>query len=137
MKLISRLLQHSRSSFKAGDIVKETRIVTRLELDKFSNLSGDHNPIHKSSSENSKPLVHGAFLNSIVAGIIGTKMPGPGTIVISQNFTFPSKCYAEDPIEITVELLDARKIMRVKYECAQKSNVVFQGEAKLMMIKEP
>lgn len=128
MKIFSRLLQ----SFKAGDIVKETRIVTRQELDLFSNLSGDHNPIHKSS----QPLVHGAFLNSIISGVIGTKLPGPGTILVSQSFNFPSKCFTDIPIEIIVELLDVRKIMRVRYKCVQDRNIVLQGEAKITMNKE-
>lgn len=135
MKIFARLFQSTRNSFKAGDIVKETRIVTRQELDLFSNLSGDHNPIHKSSS-NCQPLVHGAFLNSIISGVIGTKLPGPGTILVSQSFNFPSKCFTDLPIEVTVELLDVRKIMRVRYECLQSGNVVLQGEAKITMNKE-
>jgi acyl dehydratase len=135
MKVTTRLLHSIRKSFKAGDIVKETRVVTQKDLDSFSNLSGDHNPIHKASSSD-QPLVHGAFLNSFISGIIGTKLPGPGTILIAQNFTFPSKCFTETPIEITVELLDERKIMRVRYECEQSGNIVMQGEAKITMSKD-
>lgn len=136
MKLITKLLQSVKVPFKPGDIVKETRVVTQKDLDLFSKLSGDHNPIHKTSSENQQPLVHGAFLNSFISGIIGTKLPGPGTILISQNFNFPSKCFTEIPIQITVELVDARKIMRVKYECEQNGNLVMQGEAKITMSRE-
>lgn len=135
MRIFTKLL-NSRSSFKIGDVVKETRIITQQDLDLFSNLTGDHNPIHKNNKTNEKPIVHGAFLNSIVAGIIGTKLPGPGTIVISQNFTFHSKCYPDSPIEITVELCELRKIMKVKYACTQNSIVVFQGESLLTMIKK-
>lgn len=77
-------------------------------------------------------MVHGAFLNGIVAGLIGTRLPGPGTIVLSQNFSFPSKCSTDEPIEITIELTDVRKIIKIIYECRQSDNVVFQGDAKLM-----
>jgi acyl dehydratase len=135
MKLSVRLLRSARLSFKAGDVVRETRVVTQKDLDLFSNLSGDHNPIHKSSSSD-QPLVHGAFLNSFISGIIGTKLPGPGTILIAQNFNFPSKCFTETPIEITVELMDVRKIMRVRYECEQNGNIVMQGEAKITMSRD-
>lgn len=135
MRLLRILHQAVKSSLKAGDFIKETRIITQQELDQFSNLSGDHNPIHKSSVDNQKPLVHGAFLNSVVAGLIGTQLPGPGSIVVSQNFTFPSKCFADLPIEIFIELLDARKILRVRFECEQNGIMVFEGEAKLVMSK--
>lgn len=133
MKLYKFVQQIAR--FKAGDFFKETRIITQQDLDNFSHISGDHNPIHKCTSENPKPLVHGAFLNSIVAGIIGTKLPGPGTIVVSQSLEFPAKCYADDPVDMHVELIDVRKVIRVKYEVSQGQLIVFRGEAKLMMNK--
>jgi acyl dehydratase len=126
-----KLFNYLRTSFKIGDFVKETRVITREDLHNFSQLTGDHNPIHK----NENPLVHGAFLNAIVAGIIGTKLPGSQTLVVSQRFSFPSKCYAEIPIEITVELVEVRKIIKVKYECLQTNSKVFEGEARLVMNK--
>lgn len=128
-----KLFKYLRSSVKVGDIVKETRVITREDLIKFSHLTQDHNPIH--SEKENQPLVHGAFLNAIVAGIIGTKLPGSSTLVISQNFTFPSKCFTDIPIEITVELVEARKILKVKYECVQECCKVFEGEARLIMNK--
>lgn len=113
--------------------MRETRTITFQDLDAFSNITGDHNPIHKRSPDNQKPMVHGAFLNSIVAGLIGTRLPGAGTIVLSQNFSFPKKCFADEPVEIFIELLDVRKIIKVSYECKQSGSVVFQGEARLIV----
>lgn len=133
MRLYKFLQQSLR--FKAGDFLKETRTITQQDLDKFSQLTSDHNPIHKSSPDNLNPIVHGAFLNAIVAGLIGTKLPGPGTIVISQTFSFPSKCFTDKPIEVFIELQDVRKILKVKYEVSQGNSLVFQGEAKLMVNK--
>lgn len=132
MKICNILRQTAQFKFKAGDFVRETRIVTQQDLDAFSSLTGDHNTVHK-IGDSKNPLVHGALLNSLVAGIIGTKLPGPGTIVISQTFTFPSKCFANDPIEFSVQLLDTRKIMEVKYECKQNKILVFQGTAKVVL----
>ncbi|CRK97784.1 CLUMA_CG011163, isoform A [Clunio marinus] len=117
---------------KVGDFVKETKIVSQKDLDKFAAITGDFNPIHNSD----KSIVHGAFLNGLTAGIIGTKLPGPGTILLSQNLKFPSKCYVNDPIEITVELMEVRKIIKAKYKCEQNGIVVFLGEANLIMDKE-
>lgn len=133
MKLYSFFRQVA--SLKCGDSVTVTRTITQLELDLFAQISGDHNPIHKASSLNKEPLVHGAFLNSIVSGIIGTKLPGPGSMVLSQNFTFPNKCFVDEPVEFLVQLLEVRKILKVRYECKQKGCLVFEGEAKLLMNK--
>ncbi|XP_063709999.1 LOW QUALITY PROTEIN: armadillo repeat-containing protein 7 [Culicoides brevitarsis] len=121
----------STAAFKAGDVVRTTRVITQRDLDRFSDISGDHNPIHKGGQP--KPaIVHGAFLNSIISGIIGTQLPGPGTEVISQTFFFPNKCYPDKEIQIEVELKDTRKIMKVGYKCVQDGKVVFDGEARVI-----
>lgn len=100
----------------------------------FSELTGDHNPIHK-TTHNPEAIVHGAYLNGIVAGIIGTKFPGPGTIVVEQNFSFPNKCICEKPIDFHIQLTEARKILKVSYECSQNDKIVFRGNAKLIIEK--
>lgn len=121
----------SLTKFKAGDTLKITRRISQKELDEFAELTGDHNPIHK-SGQGQPPIVHGAFLNSIIAGYIGTQMPGPGTEVISQIFFFPNKCYIDKDIEINIKLEDTRKIMKLKYKCLQDGNIVFDGEARVI-----
>lgn len=123
-----------KSSIKVGDFVKERRRITQKDLDAFSSLTGDFNPLH-CQQHPQKSLVHGAFLNSIVAGLIGTQLPGARSLVTSQNFSFPSKCYVDDEIEITVEIADVRKIIKIKYKCVQNNSVVFEGEARLVMNK--
>lgn len=135
MKITSQFIrQLSTFLLKKGSSLTETRTVTQRDLDSFSRLTGDFNPIHQ-KQETQCSYVHGALLNGIVAGIMGTKLPGPGTIVVQQYFKFPSKCVTDKPISITVEVLEVRKIIRVKYLCTQKENVVFEGEARLMMNK--
>lgn len=136
MRIFNRLLQSLKSShLKVGDFIKETRIITQKDVDTFSDVSGDHNPIHKKEfcdEMKTRPIVHGALLNGIVSGIIGTKFPGPGTLVLTQEFTFPKKCYPDEEIEVVIELLEARKIMKVRYEITQSDQLVFEGIASLL-----
>lgn len=115
-----------------ADYFKETRIITQNEVDRFAEISGDHNPIHKATSSSDKRCIHGAFLNAIVSGIIGTKLPGPGSIVLSQEFKFPTKCVVDQEIEICVRLVENRKILKVVYEFKQYDEIVFAGTAKLI-----
>lgn len=113
--------------------VQILKTITQKEVDDFAQLTGDCNPIHKPTDTNSStPIVHGAFVNSLVAGVIGSYMPGPGTIVLSQSFSFPHKCVVGKEIEINVEVVERRKIMKVVYECKQEGKIVFEGTARLV-----
>lgn len=136
--IFTQLLRRLSSlPLQKGSLLTETRTVTQQNLDAFSEITGDRNPIHKKFGQQKNiSLVHGAFLNGIVAGLIGTKLPGPGTVVLSQSFKFPNKCFTDIPIFIRIEVLEVRKIITIKYDCTQAENIVFEGEAKLIMNKD-
>ncbi|KAI8430029.1 hypothetical protein MSG28_000473 [Choristoneura fumiferana] len=106
----------SSTAFKAGDKIRIQKTLTQKDLDAFSNLTSDHNPLHKNNG-NKRPIVHGALLNGLVAGLIGTHLPGPGTVVVSQTMKFPNKCFVGEKLTISVELVDVRKILKVKFFC--------------------
>ncbi|KAI4466119.1 armadillo repeat-containing protein 7 [Holotrichia oblita] len=116
-----------------GDSITIKRKITEDDLKRFAELSGDMNPVHFSSNSN-KAIVHGAFLNSLVSGVIGTKLPGPGTLVISQNLNFPNKCFVDETIRVNVELVELRKLIKVKFICEieEGDKVVMHGDAKLL-----
>lgn len=131
--LIQRSIQRCPLFYRScATFVRETRIITQEDVDRFAEISGDHNPIHKSTHPMDRRCIHGAYLNAIISGIIGTKMPGPGCIVLSQEFTFPTKCVVDKEIEMCVRLIERRKIMKVEYTCTQSDKVVFEGTAKLI-----
>lgn len=111
----------------------ERRIISQAEVDQFTQLTGDTNFIHSSECPPEKRCIHGAFLNAIVAGIIGTKMPGPGSIVVQQDFAFPRKCVCDEEIIITVRLLEDRHIKKIGYECRQNGLPVFVGSANIVV----
>ncbi|XP_061394262.1 uncharacterized protein LOC133329815 [Musca vetustissima] len=112
--------------------LKLVKTFTQDDLDKFSQLTGDPNPIHSTSLPAETRMVHGAFLNAVVAGLIGTHFP-PGTIVLEQNFKFPKPCRINIECEFLIETRNERKISTITYECRQENNIVFQGLAKLLI----
>lgn len=126
-------LRHT--SKELPECVCETRTISQAEVDRFAELTGDFNPVHSASHPIEKRAIHGAFLNGIVAGIIGTKLPGPGSISVSQAFSFPNRCVVDLPIEIRVHMVSDRKLIDVKYECEQQGRLVFKGTARIMMQK--
>ncbi|XP_060518634.1 LOW QUALITY PROTEIN: armadillo repeat-containing protein 7 [Cylas formicarius] len=113
-----------------------TKTITLRDVQKFVDISGDSNPIHLATNGN-RVVVHGAFLNAIISRVIGTKLPGPGTLVVRQNLNFPNKCYVGDTIEASVRVEDIRKIIKVSFKCQVKteSKVVLYGDAYLVRDK--
>lgn len=109
------------------------RTISSEDVEIFSKLTGDYNTLHTASVKR-PAVVHGALLNGIVSGVIGTKLPGHGTVVISQTLRFPKYCHVGDTVLVSVEIQELRKIMSCKYQVINKhsKDVVLEGEAKLL-----
>ncbi|KAJ9591447.1 hypothetical protein L9F63_002053 [Diploptera punctata] len=132
------IAKQKRISVAVGDKVTEMRCVSQEDVDKFADVTGDHNPIHKINEAGGKSIVHGALLNGLVSGVIGTKLPGPGTLVVSQTLNFPNPCYAGEDVKIVVEIESVRKIISCTFFCTvcrQQEITVLQGNAKLIPMK--
>lgn len=123
---------HSLRTLKSGDEFIFKRTIKQAEVEEFAKLTGDLNPIHLAETPKENRLIHGSFINGVVSGVIGTVFPGHGSIVLSQNFQFPNKCIVDEEIQVLVKILEARKIMKLFYECSQLGKIVFQGEAKVL-----
>lgn len=134
-KLVKQQGSLRRQLCSRRDRIVINKVFTQDDLDKFTQVTGDTNPIHTVKTEEKKRYVHGALLNGIISSIIGTKLPGAGSIVISQKLDFPNQCRLHTDTEITVQRLTDRKISLVAYECLQEGKVVFKGEAKVISAK--
>jgi len=124
-------------ALKVGDSCTITKQISNKDIENFAKISGDTNPVHFQSDSQQRAVVHGAFLNGLVSGVIGTKLPGPGTLVISQNLNFPNKCFGGESVKITVKLVENRKIIKVDFVCEveEQKKVVLHGDARLVVSK--
>ncbi|XP_046834344.1 uncharacterized protein LOC124431028 [Vespa crabro] len=119
------------SSLKVGDRISIFKTITNSDVLNFAKLTNDYNPIHITSEKN---IVHGALLNGLVSGVLGTKLPGPGTIVTEQSLKFPNSCYVGDTVEIIIQIISVRKIIKCEYTLISNGEqIVLKGEAKLIM----
>lgn len=120
----------TRRKITVGDSVSEHRIITPEDVKLFSELTGDFNPIHRGKN----PIVHGALLNGFVSGLIGMKLPGPGTILVKEHLRFPNPCYAEDSVTVTVKIAEVRKLIICSFSVISHkcNNIVLEGEAKVL-----
>lgn len=80
-------------------------LVTVTEVDSFAQLTGDFNPVHidpefAKLTNFGKRVVHGMLTSSFISTIIGMRIPGPGSLWLSQTINFVNPTYIGDIIEI-------------------------------------
>jgi 3-hydroxybutyryl-CoA dehydratase len=103
----------------------------------FAELTGDRNPIHLSEHFAAKTpfkgrIAHGLYTASLISAVIGTRLPGPGAIYISQTLRFLAPVKIGDTVEAIVEvaeLVAEKKRARLKCFCRVGEIVVLEGEA--------
>ncbi len=108
----------------------------------FAEISGDRNPIHLSEHFAARTpfkgrIAHGLYTASLISAVIGTRLPGPGAIYISQTLRFLAPVKIGDTVDARVEVaeLDSkRQRATLLCQCAVGETVVLKGEA---MVKVP
>jgi acyl dehydratase len=85
------------------------------DFKRFAALSGDDNPIHvdplfAARTKFGKPVAHGMHLYSLVCRVLGSALPGPGTMILSQEMMFPAPTFAGEEITVAVRTLQTRSI---------------------------
>jgi 3-hydroxybutyryl-CoA dehydratase len=111
----------------------------------FAELSGDHNPIHLSDHFARKTrfgerIVHGLYTASLISALIGMRLPGPGSVYISQTLNFRGPVKIGDVIDVSVEvveLIEKGRRLRLKCECKVGETLVLDGEGVLSAPPSP
>ncbi len=73
----------------------------------FAQLTGDRNPIHLSEhfaarTSFGKRIAHGLYTASLISAVLGTRLPGPGAVYISQTLNFRAPVKIGDTVVVTV-----------------------------------
>ena len=119
-----------------GQEYQESFLISPKIVNNFIELSGDNNILHTQRASNFKnPIVHGALLNCYISRILGTKLPGPGTVVVKQELNFPAPCYVNDIVEFSVIVRTVRKIITIDFECKTRDTTVLRGYANVIVQK--
>ena len=124
--------------FNIGSKASFSKKITEQDVVTFAELSGDNNPMHLDENYARQTrfgarIAHGAFSFAVISTVLGTRLPGPGTIYMSQNLKFLKPVYFEDTITGTAEITAIRSdkgIVTLKTTCAnQRGEPVAEGEA--------
>jgi acyl dehydratase len=121
-----------------GDVSEVTHTVTTDTIREFVVASGDDNPIHSdpafaADTRFGRVIAPGMLTGSFLSGVIGTRLPGPGTIYLSQSFRFLRPVYVGDRVTARVEVVERvldRNRLRLRTTCVnQAGELLLEGEA--------
>ncbi|MGL4976083.1 MAG: MaoC family dehydratase [Bosea sp. (in: a-proteobacteria)] len=130
-----RALRFEDLSLGQSDSLMRTIMAKDVVL--FADVSGDDNPIHlnddyAASTRFGQRIAHGMFTASLISALLGTRLPGPGAIYLSQTLTFLAPVRIGDivmaKVEV-VELLADKRRARLFCECLVDGKAVLEGEA--------
>ena len=129
---------------KIGDRASMSKTITEADLVMFAGVTGDFNPLHL-DAEYAKTTVfgqriaHGILSVGFISAVLGTKLPGPGSIYLSQQAKFLKPVRIGDTITTTVEVkayAPEKRIVTLKTNCFnQEGAQVLEGEAVLKLPK--
>ena len=128
-----------------GDKETLSHVITKEDIGKFVELTGDDNKLHvdekfASTTQFKKPVVHGMLGASFISTIIGTKIPGDGALWFSQTLEFLLPVRIGDHLTVIAEVIkknDKEKIIELKTEIFnQNKQIVTKGIAKVKVIEQ-
>ena len=130
--------------YKIGMRESVSKKITESDIDIFSKISGDKNPIHLSDdfankTRFKKRIAHGYLSASLFSGIFGEKLPGPGCLYISQSLKFKYPVYINDIVTATVEIIDIipeKNILKFSTICKVNKTTVIDGIAEIYLPKQ-
>ncbi|HUW64495.1 MAG TPA: MaoC family dehydratase [Spirochaetia bacterium] len=124
-----------------GDKAEFAKTISEGDIYNFAGLTGDFNELHINRVAAEKSVfggivAHGILSAGLISTVIGTRMPGPGTIYLSQDIKFLKPVRPNDTVRAEVEVIAidaARNRVRLKTTCYnQREEVVLTGEALVM-----
>jgi 3-hydroxybutyryl-CoA dehydratase len=123
---------------KIGDSAKFSKTISESDVYLFAGITGDFNPAHvdedyAKDTYFKKRIAHGMLTASFISTVIGTMLPGPGTIYLRQAVKFLAPVHIGDTITACAEILEIimdKKKVRLKTFCTnQDGTTVLDGEA--------
>ena len=137
---ISELSGCSIGEIETGMSAIYARTVTEADIIAFAGVSGDDNPVHlnedyAASTMFKGRIAHGMLSVGYISAVIGTRLPGPGCIYLSQSLRFRAPVSIGDTVtaRVTVTAMDReRNRVTLSTVCTVGDKIVIDGEAEVM-----
>ena len=126
---------------QVGQSASFSRTVTEADIVLYAGVSGDTNPIHldqeyANTTRFGGRIAHGMLSAGLISAALGTRLPGPGAVYMSQNLRFKAPVRIGDTVTAKVEvteLFPEKKRAAFKTVCTVGGKEVIDGEALLMV----
>lgn len=124
-----------------GQKAEFSKTVSEADIQGYADVSGDTNPVHldeefaKTTIFKSR-IAHGMLSAGFISAILGTKLPGPGCIYLSQSLKFLAPVKIGDKVTARATVTDIvpeKKRVTLKTDCFIGDTKVIDGEAVVMV----
>ena len=117
------------------------KTITDADITGFAGVSGDTNPLHLNHEFASGTIfkgrvAHGMLTASLISTVIGTKLPGPGCIYVSQNLRFRAPVRIGDTVTATctvTKLIPEKRLIELSTMCTVAEKPVVEGDATILV----
>jgi 3-hydroxybutyryl-CoA dehydratase len=124
-----------------GQSASLTRTVAEADIVAFAQVTGDTNPVHldaayAATTSFGQRIAHGMLSAGYISAVLGTTLPGPGAIYLSQALKFkrPVKIGDDVTAQVTItEINEAKAQVTLSTVCAVNGKTVVDGEAVVMV----
>lgn len=118
-----------------------SKTVSQADILGFADITGDTNPVHldddfAACTMFGERIAHGMLSAGLISAVLGTRLPGPGCIYLSQSLKFRAPVMIGDQVSATVTVTEVnpeRRHITLDTVCKVGDKVVLAGEAKLMV----
>jgi 3-hydroxybutyryl-CoA dehydratase len=136
-----RLMSYCFEELEVGMRAEYRRVVTQADVVQFAEVSGDVNPLHLDPDFAGRtmfkgPIVHGMYSAGMISAVIGTRLPGPGCVYMTQSLRFHAPVHAGDEVVASVsvvELFPQKRRARLETQCHVGDTLVVSGEALIVV----
>ncbi|NIZ00188.1 MaoC family dehydratase [Thalassospira lucentensis] len=121
------------------------KTVTETDIVMFAGITGDNNPVHLNQEYAQTTMfkgriAHGMLSAGFISTVLGTRLPGPGTIYLSQNLVFKAPVRIGDTVTAKVivrEIMPSKKRAILETNCYVGDLCVISGESTVMVPSRP
>ena len=127
---------------EVGQSAEFTKSISDEDVMSFAKITGDFNPVHvdevaASSSQFGGRIAHGMLTAGLISAALAGKLPGPGSVYLSQTLRFIAPVRIGDIVTATVQVIEiaaAKRRVKLSTVCTnQRGEKVIEGEALVMV----
>ena len=134
---MSGLTPRTRETLQLNDSGSFTKTITEHDVFAFADASGDFNPLHIDEeyarrSRFGKRIAHGILMAGIISTVLGSEIPGIGTIFVELHIRFLKPVFFGDTITanaIVSQIMNPKRVRLVVYCVNQNGEDVALGNA--------